>query len=117
MAAPNIINTTTITGKITANTVTTIMANLISNAPDSSQVYKVNTVAVTNANTLPILCNLSLLRAATTYYLASNITIPVGTTVLLIAKDNGIYLEEGDALQTSAQTDGLHVSTSYEVIG
>ena len=71
---------------------------------------------VTNTNTIPISCNLTILRSATSYYLASNIVVPVGTTVLLIAKDNAVYLEEGDALQTSAQTNGLYMTASYEVI-
>jgi hypothetical protein len=40
----------------------------------------------------------------------------VGTTVLLVAKDNAVYLEEGDALQSSAQATGLYIAASYEVI-
>ena len=116
MAAPNIVDVTTITAKTTANTIPILRGNLISNAPDSAQVFKINTVMVTNANTVAIGCNLHLLRTNTVYHLASNIVIPVGSTVLLLAKDNAIYLEEGDAVQSSSTTLGLHITASYEVI-
>ena len=116
MAAPNVVNVTTITAKTATNTLSTAFGNIVSNSLNSSQVHKINTVMVTNTNSIPISCNLSILRSATTYYLASNIVVPVGTTVLLIAKDNGVYLEEGDTLQSSAQTNGLYIAASYEVI-
>jgi len=116
MAAPNVVNVTTITARSNVNTVSTTLGNIVLNSLNSNQVHKINTVMVTNTNTIPISCNLCILRSSTLFYLASNIVVPVGTTVLLVAKDNAVYLEEGDALQTSAQAFGLYVAASYEVI-
>lgn len=116
MAAPNVVNVTTITAKTATSTISTSFANIVLNSLDSTQVHKINTVMVTNTNSIPISCNLSIFRESTNYYLASNIVVPVGTTVLLIAKDNSVYLEEGDALQSSAQAEGLYIAASYEVI-
>ena len=38
-------------------------------------------------------------RGGNSYSLASNITIPTSTTLVMVSKDNGIYLRGGDSLQ------------------
>ena len=46
-----------------------------------------------------------------------NFAVPVGSTVVLLAKDNSIYMEEDDSLRANAVVAGLYTVTSYEVIG
>jgi len=46
MAAPNIVNVTTITGKTAVANVTTVTANVITNAAGSSTVVKLNNITL-----------------------------------------------------------------------
>lgn len=50
--------------------------------------------------------------------LESSVVIPANTTLVLVSKDSGLYLEEGDYLYVSAGTsNAIHVHCGYEVIG
>lgn len=117
MAAPNLVGITTVTAKVIGNTVPTTATALLTNPASSGRVYKVNTVMVTNSNTVPIAVTLDLYRSATPYYIGYSITVPVGSTVVLLAKDNAIYMEEDDSIRANAAATGLYTVTSYEVIG
>lgn len=117
MAAPNMVSITTVTAKTVGNTVPTTAAAFLTNPTSSSQVYKINTVMVTNTNTVPISVTLDLYRSATPYYIGYGISVPAQATVILLAKDNAVYLEESDSLRSNATASGLYTVTSYEVIG
>lgn len=115
MAAPNIVNVTNILGKTTPYAVTTSAAALVTN-DTSGSVYKINTVMVTNTTGTNIGVYLQLYRSTTAYPIAFNITVPVGTTVVLLAKDTALYLEENDVLRIYGSASGLNAICSYEVI-
>lgn len=117
MAAPNLVGLSTVTAKVIGNTVPTTATAFLTNPASSGKVYKVNTIMVTNSNTVPISVTLDLYRSATPYYIGYGITVPVGSTVVLLAKDNSIYMEEDDSLRANAVVAGLYTVTSYEVIG
>lgn len=118
MAAPNIVSVATITGKtdvLSANTTTTAVTT---NAAASGQVFKINSVLVSNIDgTNDADITLDLYRANTAYNVVSTVTVPADSTLVAISKETAIYLEEDDELRATASADGdLQVICSYEVI-
>jgi hypothetical protein len=118
MAAPNIVNVTTITGKTAVAVLTTSAADIISNASGSNTVVKVNNLAVANYTGSSVTTTVTVVRSATSYYLAGTITVPANSTLVVVGKDTGIYLEEGDKIQALASAGtSASVIASYEIIG
>jgi hypothetical protein len=118
MAAPNIVNVATITGKTDVLSATTTATAVTTNSAASGQVYKINSVIVANVdgvNNADI--TIDLFRSSTAYKLASTITVPADSTLVVLAKDTAIYLEEGDSIRATASANGdLQVICSYEII-
>jgi hypothetical protein len=118
MAAPNVVNVTTITGKTDVLDVGTTASAITSNASASGKVYKINSLIVSNIDDdSGGEITVDLFRSSTAYKIASKITVPVGSTLVLISKDTSIYLEEGDELRcTAANANYLKAICSYEII-
>ena len=136
MAAPNIVNVATITGITTfiagintggdgvvipANTagVTTILAN----TSGSGKVLKVNSlVAAGVGNTTGVTVNIydsaTATGAANTVSIAATIAVPTFSSVVVISKENAIYLEEDRSLGVYGQPNAgsIDVVCSYEEI-
>ena len=117
MAAPNIVNLTTITGKTAVANVTTVSANVITNAASSNTVLKINNVILSNYTSTTATGNVLINRAGTNYYLGGAIVIPPTSTLVLVGKDMAFYMEEGDVLQSYASTNSsVSLVASYEII-
>lgn len=126
MANPNIVSVTDIRGKTDFFTVLTTPYTLLLNASASGQVFKMNTVWVTNTTTDSIYVSMQIIRpipsggggppVLTTYIIVSNVLVPTNSVVVLVSKDASFYLLEGDDLQISASATGLRALASYEVI-
>ncbi len=117
MAAPNIVNVTTIYGKTQYQQLTTSMANVVTNGSTSGNVIKVNDVLVANYTTSSIQTNVVVGRGTSVFYLAGNMAVPANSTLVVVAKDSSLYMEEGDYLQANASSaTAAQVSCSYEVI-
>lgn len=122
MAAPNLINATTITGKTTGvNLTTTSATSVLNNAASSGKVLKINTLNVSNYSASPVLVTVSWYSAAslggTAYAIAGNISVPAGSTLNVIDKTSQYYLEENQSLGATAGTaNTLNVTCSYEDI-
>lgn len=118
MAAPNIVNVATITGKTVPLALTTTQQTLVSNAASSGQVYKVNSLVIANVNgAASASVTVSFFRATTEYKLAHTIFVPAQASLVIISKDAGIYLEENDSIRIVASLNSyLHAVCSYEVI-
>lgn len=124
MAAPNIVNVTTITGMTTALPVTsTAPISFVSNAASSNKVFKINTVIGVNtdgANAVD--CTVKWHQAAsagagTSVPIAQTISIPADSSLVIVGKDNPIYLEENRSLSIQASAaNRLAVVCSYEEI-
>lgn len=114
MAAPNIVNVATITGKTALANVTTTFANLVVNVVSSNKVYKVNTIYISNvdgSNTADI--SIGLVRSGYSYAIANTITVAADSTLDVISKS--VYLEEGDYIEVKASANNdLHAVCSYE---
>jgi hypothetical protein len=120
MANPNIVNVTDIRGKTDFLTVTTSALSFLYNPAVSGDVYKVNTVTVTNMTTDPIYVYLQIVRpigaVPNTFILVNAVSAPANSVLVLVTRDAGFYLEEDDDLQIYASATGLRAMVSYEVI-
>jgi hypothetical protein len=122
MAAPNIVNVTTILGrtamvKLTTNGVTTVL----SNGAGSNKVFKLAGVLAANTEgvNINVAFDLFITRSSVDYYLARNITIPALAAYEAFVKDGTpVYLEEGDVLKAkSGNSSGfIDVIVAYEEI-
>lgn len=117
MAAPNIVNVSTIYGKTQFQQVTTVMSNVITNSSTSGNVVKVNDVLIANYTTSSIQTNVVIGRGSSVYYIAGNMAVPANSTLMVVAKDSSLYMEEGDYLQANASSaTAAQITCSYEVI-
>lgn len=122
MAAPNLINATTINGKTTgANLTTTSATAVLSNASGSGKCLKVNTLNVSNytatAANITINYNTAAAIAGTNYAIAGLVSVPGYATLNIIDKTSQYYLEENTSLGATAGTaNALIVTCSYEDI-
>tara|TARA_B100000085_G_C18130922_1_gene345255 strand:+ start:22 stop:375 length:354 start_codon:yes stop_codon:yes gene_type:complete len=116
MAAPNIVNVATITGKTAVQAVGTSAAAIVTNSGSSNKVFKVNALYVSNidgANNAEI--TVDLYRSSTAYHIAKTVSVPADSTLDILSK--AIYLEEGDALRLTANAaSDLEAVCSYEEI-
>ncbi len=116
MAAPNIVNVATITGKTAVQAVGTSATAIVTNSSSSGKVFKVNALYVSNVDgTAAADITVDLYRSSTAYAIASTISVPADSTLDLMSK--ALYLEEGDALRCTASASGDLVAVcSYEEI-
>lgn len=123
MAAPNILNTSTITGKTDQVALTTTsQTTLLSNAASSGKVFKVNMIQVanvdgTNACDVTVDVHSEDDGGGTAFSLASTIGVPADASLVVIDKNTAIYLEEDMSITATAGTaSDLEVVISYEEI-
>lgn len=116
MAAPNIVNVATITGKTAVQAITTSATAIVTNSAASNKVFKVNALYISNVDgTNSATVNVDLFRSSTAYKIAHTITVPADATLDVVTKP--IYLEEGDALRLTASANSdLEAVCSYEEI-
>lgn len=116
MAAPNIVNVSTITGKTAVQSVGTSATAIVTNSAASGKVVKINALYVSNidgATSAEI--TVDLFRSSTAYKIANTVVVPADATLDVISK--AIYLEEGDTLRLTANATGdLQAICSYEEI-
>ena len=123
MAAPTIVNVTTITGKTDQiNLSSTSATAVVSNTAASGKVFKVNSLTVANVDgsaaadiTISVYSEDDIGGTATE--LVSTISVPADATLVVIDKNNSIYLEEDMSIGATAGTaNDLKVIVSYEEI-
>jgi hypothetical protein len=116
MAAPNIVNVTTITGKTAVQAVGTSATAIVTNSGSSGKVFKINALYVSNIDgTNNAEINVDIYRSSTAYHIAKTVVVPADATLDVISK--AIYLEEGDSLRLTANAaSDLEAVCSYEEI-
>ncbi len=116
MAAPNIVNVATITGKTAVQAIGTSAAAIVTNSGSSNKVFKVNALYISNVDgTNDATVNVDLYRSSTAYHIAKTINVPADTSIDVLTKP--VYLEEGDALRlTASAASDLEGVCSYEEI-
>jgi len=123
MANPNIVNVTTIYGNASEVSLANTSANqLVSNAASSNKVYKINSIVVANTNgtaaaniTINVYSQASL--GGTAYPIASTISVPANSTLIVTDKTTTFYLLENQSIGATAGTANyLTVTASWEEI-
>jgi hypothetical protein len=123
MAAPNIVNVATITGKTNVVDLTSTSAtSVVSNAASSNKVFKINSLIVSNVDgTANADITINLYSAAalggTATQICSTVAVPADSSLVVIDKSSGIYLEEDKSIgATAGSANDLKVICSYEEI-
>ena len=121
MAAPNIVNVSSILGKTAVVALgSTSQTTLLSNASASDNVLKVNMIQVanvdgTNACDVTIDVHSAASGGGTAYSLVSTVSVPADASLIVLDKSTAIYLEENTSITATAGTaSALEVIVSYE---
>ena len=116
MAAPNVVNVSSIYGKTMGGTLATSNADMLTCPTD--KLIKINSIIVANVDgTDAADVTVAFYNAdnTTAYHLAKTVQIPADSTLVVMGKDAPIYLEEGDKIQALASAAGdLEIIISYE---
>ena len=117
MAAPNLVNVTSILGKtMGANLGTTATTDILT-CP-ANKVLKINSIIVSNidgTNSANVSCYFYDNSATARYSIATTVAVPADSTLVIIGKDSPIYLEESDQIEAGASaTNDLAMVISYE---
>ncbi len=126
MAAPNIVSVSQILGKSNVANITTVSSTVIINPVNSSKVFKINTLIVSNVdgtnsgNVSVELFKFGAQNSSTgvgnsTYAIANVVTVPAKSSLDILAKS--LYLEEGDQIKVKGDANNrLHFISSFEEI-
>ena len=123
MAAPNVVNVATITGKTaTVALSTTSATTLVSNAASSGKVFKINVIQIanvdgTNACDVTVDMHSAASGGGTAYSLVATVSVGADSSLVALDKNTAIYLEEDRSITATAGTaNDLEVIVSYEEI-
>ena len=123
MAAPNIVNVSTIIGKsATVALTSTSQTTLVSNAASSGKVFKINMIQVanvdgTNACDVTVDMHSAASGGGTAYSLVATVSVGADSSLVALDKSTAIYLEEDRSITATAGTaNDLEVIVSYEEI-
>ena len=123
MAAPNIVDVSTIIGKsATIALSTTSQTTLVSNAASSGKVFKINMIQVANvdgtdAADVTVDVHSAAAGGGTAYSLVSTASVPADASLIALDKNTALYLEEDKSITaTASAADDLEVIVSYEEI-
>lgn len=121
MAAPNLVNVSTITAKTAYLSLNSTSATtLLSNAASSGKVYKINSIIVANddgsaAADVTISINSAASGGGTAYKIIHTASVIADASLVVIDKNSAIYLEEDRSIVvTASAADDLDVICSYE---
>ena len=118
MATPNLINVDTITPSVVIGADTTSRASIV----DVTAEYcaKINSLIIANidgTNAADITVEVSTDNGSSYTKIASTISVPADSSLSLIGKDNGFYLDETDILAVTASANSdLTYLVSYELM-
>ena len=122
MANPNLVNVTSIYGKVDGHALTTDAISASNSAVivcGADQLYKINSIIVANvdgASSVDIDVAVSLSGDAR-FYLAKTVAVPADSSLVVVGKDSPIYLEEGDELEARASAaSDAELVVSYEIL-
>lgn len=124
MANPNIATASIIRGETSAISIpASSFGSVVANASASGKVYKINLLMVSNVSNLgqtqvakDVSARIDGLSSGP-YYIAGLVAVPPDGTLILVGRENPLYLTEGCSISLSAESiNSLHAICSYEVI-
>jgi hypothetical protein len=123
VAAPNIVNVTSIIGKSAVIDLTSTSAtSVLSNAASSNKVFKIESLIVanvdgTNAADITINYYSAAALGGTASQIVSTVSVPADSSLVVIDRNTSIYLEEDKSIgATAGSANDLKVLISYEDI-
>ena len=122
MAAPNIVNVATITGKSAVVDLSSTSATaVVSNAASSGKVFKINSILVANVDGSVADITLAYYSqddiGGTATELLKTVSVPQDSTLVAFDKNTSFYLEEDKSIgATASAANDLKVFVSYEEI-
>ena len=119
MAAPNLVNVTSIVGKTMGAALgTSANTDILTNSANSGKVFKINSVIVANvdgSDSSTVTVHFYDNSASARYNIAHTVNVPADSTLVVLGKDSPIYLEEGDQIEAeAADASRLEIIISYE---
>ena len=123
MAAPNIVNVATITGKSAVGDLSSTSATaVVANAASSGKVFKINSILVANVDG-SVAADITLAYysqddiGGTATELLKTVSVPQDSTLVAFDKNTSFYLEEDKSIgATASAANDLKVFVSYEEI-
>lgn len=117
MAAPNMLTASSITVKTAVQAATTSLANVVINNAGSSTAVKINALLVANYTSTAAGVYVDVYRGGSSYLVAGNVSVPAYSTMVVVAKDAALYLEEGDSLRANCNAiTTATITCSYDII-
>ena len=118
MATPNLVNVTSVTPFTINGAVTPSAVDVIDVASDKC--HKINTIVIANidgSSAADITIQISTDNGSNYYAIASTVSVPADSTLVVIDKNSQLYLDETDLLrvQASANSD-LTYTISGEIL-
>ena len=118
MATPNIVSVATINGFIVNGAVTTSNVDIID--VTAEYVYKINNVIIANidgTNAATVTLSVSTDNGSNYYAIASTVTVPANSTIVVIDKNSSFYLDETDLLRVtgSANSDLTYLVSGEKI--
>ena len=114
MAAPDIVNVSSILGKTKGLDITTSLDDVITCGAE--KVLKVNAIYIANidgTDNVSVDVGFYDSDAASTFYIMKTVTVPADSSIDVLSKS--IYLEEGDKIQVQASAaSDAQIVISYE---
>ena len=118
MAASNLVNVATITAKsVQAALTTTLTTEILANASSSGKVFKINNIIVANIDgTNAADASVAITKSGgSPIMIASTISVPADSTLVVVDKNTALYLEEGDNIEAGAgAASDLTITINYE---
>jgi hypothetical protein len=117
MAAPNLRDPQIVTGKTALYSATAALGSALDNAPASSELLKVNVIRAANLTTGPATIDITVFRSSAHTYVIKTATVAPNTSLVILDKNEYLYLEEGDALYAKANAvSTIDLTIHYEEI-
>lgn len=119
MAAPNIKNPGTITGKTSATSLsTTSVTSVLANAVSSNKVLKINSIFASNVGgASSVNISISVYNGTTDFYLCKTLAVPGYSTQIVSTKESYFYIEEGSSIRALASSaNAIDIVIGYEEI-
>jgi len=115
MATPNLVNIATITPKNAMGSLSDTNRTTMIDVPAETAV-RIDTILLANIDgTNAADVTISVHNGTADFYIASTVTVPADSTLVVIGKDSPIYLEENQILRGGASANSdLHCIVSYE---
>ena len=118
MANPNLVNVTSITGEsVQAALTTTLTTEILAAASDT--LVKVNSIIIANIEgTSAVDVSVFITKSGgSPVAIASTVSVPADSTLIVIDKNSALYLEEGDNLEAGASANSdATITVNYEIL-